>query len=309
MVKRQFDYWSHGTGRGLWWLLVTAPLSIPSTFLIIRDAILPIRFRDVFLLQFLPSARVYWYWYVIFALIYVIVVMFFVAPAANRATLRKVKERHRKSFNQHRERTETETRRSIETAVLEVKNAQRLAKQLNPPRFEFTDASIGPCVYDDKDCLRTATTYPNVDAMFAKFHYTPQPDVPSDLFLRAHVSIGDANGKPLEKRYDGTWEEHCESESIHVATTDSVRLIIAVLPPAEHNDGDSILTWGYGHNVDGFMPYRRVWRGSEFVVWVDIVGKYEGELVYNTCFKFRLYVAGAKSTMQLTEVSNRLAAS
>lgn len=105
MVKRQLDYWSRGTGRWLWWLLVTTPLSIPSAFIVIRDGVLPLRFRNIYLLQYLPSARVYWYWYVIFALTYTIVVMFFVAPRANRATLHKEKERHRKSFRLYRERT------------------------------------------------------------------------------------------------------------------------------------------------------------------------------------------------------------
>jgi hypothetical protein len=105
MVNRQLVYWSHGTGRWLWWLLVTAPLWSVGAFIAVRDGILPPRYRELYLLQFLPSARIYWYWYVIFALAYVIVVMFFVAPAANGRTLRRVKERHRESFRQYRERT------------------------------------------------------------------------------------------------------------------------------------------------------------------------------------------------------------
>jgi hypothetical protein len=104
MRSPQLDYWKHGTGRFLWWLVVTAPLWAIGVFIVIRDGVLPPRFREVYALQFLPSARTYWYWYVIGALVYVVIVMFFVAPAANRGTLREVKERHRASFRRYRER-------------------------------------------------------------------------------------------------------------------------------------------------------------------------------------------------------------
>lgn len=94
MVKRQLDFWGHGTGGWLWWLLVGAPLGILGAFSLIRDNVLPTRFRNLYLLQFI-SARSYWHWYVIFGLVYVIVVMFFVAPAANRATLKRLDELNR----------------------------------------------------------------------------------------------------------------------------------------------------------------------------------------------------------------------
>src|SRR5437870_10820823 len=105
MINRELEYWKHGAGRFLWWLLVTAPLWGIGAFILVRDGLLPPRYRDVYLLQLLPNARVYWYWYAIGALAYVIIVMFFVAPAANRVTLRRVKERHRASFRSYRERT------------------------------------------------------------------------------------------------------------------------------------------------------------------------------------------------------------
>ncbi len=104
MVRRELDYWSQGTGRWLWWLLLTAPLSIPSAFIVIRDGVLPLRFRNTYLLEYLPSVRVYWYWYVIFALAYIIVVMFFVAPAANRVTLATERERANEKLRRYRER-------------------------------------------------------------------------------------------------------------------------------------------------------------------------------------------------------------
>lgn len=164
-------------------------------------------------------------------------------------------------------------------------------RTFEPPDIEFTNQFVGPRVFDEQGCLRTAKAHPSIDAMLARFYYKPQRNVPPFLYVKAHISIADAEGNPIKVRYDGTWDEYCESGSMRLDTTEHCVLVVALFPPPEHNDGESILTWGFGSDADGFAPDRTLLRGGEFVLWVQIIGKHEGDVVLNAPFRFRLNVA------------------
>src|SRR6266403_943752 len=158
------------------------------------------------------------------------------------------------------------------------------------PHIEFTNPFIGPRIIDAWGCLRTATESPNVDVMLARFYYKPERNVPPFLFVKAHISIANAQGTPIKARYDATWDEECDSASVRLGTAETCVVVVAVLPPPENNEGESILTWWFGSNKDGFAPDSTILKGGEFILTLELVGKDWNDVVLHTSLDFRLNV-------------------
>lgn len=175
----------------------------------------------------------------------------------------------RKEYENHHSVTGIPTQQLTQTAnprnefnpKIEIHHNQAQAVGQAPPKrtfanphIEFTNPFIGPREIDAWGCLRTATTSPNVEVMLARFYYKPERNVPPFLFVKAHISIANADHVPIKARYDATWDEECDSASIRLGTAETGVVVVALLPPPEHNEGESILTWGFGSNKDGFAP-------------------------------------------------------
>jgi hypothetical protein len=104
-LQRRFPRW-----RVLGWVLVTAPLWIVGAFIVIRDGVLPPEYRDIYIWQFLPAFRPNWSVYVIGFLIYVIILILFVVPVANHATLAAERERANKKIRRYQRMREGQRR-------------------------------------------------------------------------------------------------------------------------------------------------------------------------------------------------------
>ncbi|HXL82456.1 MAG TPA: hypothetical protein VN951_16385 [Pyrinomonadaceae bacterium] len=80
---------------------MTAPLWLLGVFILVRDGVLAPEHRNAYVLQFLPPFRWYWHWYAIFGLLYLIGLILFIAPTANRVKIAEEKERSQKRVRRY----------------------------------------------------------------------------------------------------------------------------------------------------------------------------------------------------------------
>jgi hypothetical protein len=165
-------------------------------------------------------------------------------------------------------------------------------RSFSEPHIEFTNPLIAPRTIDAWGRLQVANGPPTVDVMLARFYFKPERSVPPYLFLKAHLSIADEEHVPIKARYDGTWDGHSDSSFIRLGTAQTGVLVVALLPPANHNEGESILTWGFeGLSADGgFASDNAMLRGREFFLTIELVGKYQSDVVLHESLNFSLNV-------------------
>jgi hypothetical protein len=163
------------------------------------------------------------------------------------------------------------------------------------PHIEFTNPALGMYVVDAFNRLQRVNTDPNTMVMLARFYYKPERNVPPYLFVKAHISIADAQGNPIKARYDGVWDGHYDSATIRFGTAETYSLVVALLPPPHINERDSIVTWGFGSSSDGlalsgFVSDSNVLISEEFRLTIELVGKHQHDVVLHTSLNFRLNV-------------------
>lgn len=165
------------------------------------------------------------------------------------------------------------------------------------PHIEFTNVRMGLCFIDSFNHLQLVDTAPNAEVMLARFYYKPERNVPPSLYVKALISIADKNGNPLKPRYDGVWLGCYKAATVNFGTAETRSLVVALLPPPQINDRESIVTWGFGARSDGlgilsgFVPDREVLIGNEFRFTIELVGKTQkGEVLLHTSMELRINV-------------------
>jgi len=126
-----------------------------------------------------------------------------------------------------------------------------------------------------------------VRVILARFYYKPHRDVPPFLYVKAHIAIADSEGMPIKTRYDAVWDKERESEYKRFETTDSYKLIVAVLPcDLELEPG--IVTFQHGERDGEFCPELILLDGKEFQLQLDLIGKHQNIPILNKWFTFSL---------------------
>ena len=168
-------------------------------------------------------------------------------------------------------------------------------KPFAQPHIEFTNPALGLYSVDAFNHLQQVDFDPSVTVMLARFYYKPERNVPPYMNVKAHISIADAQGRPMKARFDGLWDGHYDSATIRFGTAETYRLVVALLPPPHVNECDSIVTWGFGARSDGlaisgFAPDKHVLIAGEFRLTIELVGKHQHDVVLHTSLNFRLNV-------------------
>lgn len=159
-------------------------------------------------------------------------------------------------------------------------------KDFAEPHIEFTNAFVEPRMLDSQDRLIfvPASIDNSATCLLARFYYKPERNVPFELNTKALISIANSAGVPVKTRYDGLWDGNYDTEYTEFYTAKHYTLVIALLPPVDVNERESIVTWGLAPND------HTVLVGSEFLFTIELVGKYRREPVLQASFNFRLKV-------------------
>jgi hypothetical protein len=167
----------------------------------------------------------------------------------------------------------------------------KVERQFAPPHMEFVNGTTAPQGMDNYGCLKRVTSYEGAaTSILARFYYKPEVNVPPSIDVKAHISIANSLGTPLKTRYDGTWEGECDTEYMSFGTAETHALLVALVPPLDADESKEIVTWGFGLSKDGFQPDTAILEGNDFLLTVDLVGKYFNDVVLQASFNLKLNV-------------------
>ncbi len=210
------------------------------------------------------------------------------------ASVHPVQQRLTQTANPHNEFNPT---LNISVPVLQNQTvAGQPDRTFEPPDIEFTnslvvDRWIHPelGLIDEKpvpDFPFGSSESLEVQVMLARFYYKPDRDVPETIYVKAHIAIADASGKPIHARYDAVWDQEPESEYKTFDTAKTHGLIVALV--SADADPKSMSTFEYRERGSEFDPDSHRFEGTEFRLRLELIGKHYDQRVLYKAFDFGL---------------------